>query len=74
MKQHTPRAPDLSAGVCCFEVDGRKPEEVVKALLARKVIASTSPYAKVYVRLSAGIFNTPEEVDQALAALRTTLA
>ncbi len=46
----------------------------MKALLARKVIASTSPYAKVYVRLSAGIFNTPEEVDQALAALRTTLA
>jgi selenocysteine lyase/cysteine desulfurase len=59
VKQHTPRDPALSAGICCFEVDGRKPEEVVKALLARKVIASTSPYANVYARLSAGIFNTP---------------
>ena len=42
------------------------PEDVVKALLAKKVVASTSPYANVYARLSAGIFNTPAEVDQAL--------
>jgi selenocysteine lyase/cysteine desulfurase len=71
---HTPRDPTLSAGICCFEVAGRKPEEVVKALLAKKIIASTSPYANVYARLSAAIFNTEAEVDQALGALRTSIA
>ena len=71
---HTPRDPGLSAGIVCFEVDGQKPEAVVKALLARRVIASTSPYANTYARLSAGIFNTPQEVDQAVAALRTAVS
>ena len=74
VRVHTPRDPALSAGICCFEVDGKKPGEVVKALLAKKVIASTSPYANVYARLSAGIFNTEAEVDQALGALRTSIA
>jgi isopenicillin-N epimerase len=71
---HTPRDPTLSAGICCFEVAGRKPEDVVKALLAKKIIASTSPYANVYARLSAAIFNNEAEVDQALGALRTSIA
>lgn len=74
VRLHTPRDAALSAGICCFEVDGKKPEDVVKALLAKKVIASTSPYANTYARLSAGIFNTEAEVDQALGALRTSIA
>jgi selenocysteine lyase/cysteine desulfurase len=74
VKLHTPRDPNLSAGICCFEVKGQKPEEVVKTLLARKIIASTSPYAVRYARLSASIFNTPEEVDRAVAAVRTAVA
>ena len=71
---HTPRDPALSAGICCFEVAGKKPGDVVKALLSKKVIGSTSPYANVYARLSAAIFNTEAEVDQALGALRTSIA
>jgi selenocysteine lyase/cysteine desulfurase len=74
VRLHTPRAAALSAGICCFEVDGKKPKEVVKALLAKKVIASTSPYANVYARLSAGIFNTEAEIDQAVGALRSSIA
>ena len=74
VRLHTPRDPALSAGICCFEVDGKKPGQVVKALLDKKVIGSTSPYANVYARLSAGIFNTEAEVDQALGALRTSIA
>ncbi|MBS0514593.1 MAG: aminotransferase class V-fold PLP-dependent enzyme [Proteobacteria bacterium] len=70
VRQHTPRAPALSAGICCFEVEGIKPVDVVKQLLARKVIASTSPYAVTYARLSAGLMNTPEQVDKAVAAVR----
>ncbi|HEY1905322.1 MAG TPA: aminotransferase class V-fold PLP-dependent enzyme [Myxococcaceae bacterium] len=71
---HTPRDPALSAGICCFEVAGKKPGDVVKALLSKKVLGSTSPYANVYARLSAAIFNTEAEVDQALGALRTSIA
>ena len=74
VRLHTPRDAALSAGICCFEVEGKKPEDVVKALLAKKVIASTSPYANTYARLSAGIFNTEAEVDQALGTLRTSIA
>ena len=70
VKLHTPREAALSAGICCFEVEGQKPEDVVKKLLGRKVIASTSPYAVSYARLAAGLMNRPEEVDKAVAAVR----
>ncbi|WP_018973638.1 aminotransferase class V-fold PLP-dependent enzyme [Rudaea cellulosilytica] len=66
----TPRDASLSAGINCFEVAGQKPGETVKRLLERKIIASESPYAKSYARLSAGLMNTPEQVDQAVAAVR----
>jgi selenocysteine lyase/cysteine desulfurase len=42
----------------------------VANLLGRKIIASTSPYAVSYARLSAGLMNTPEEVDRAISAVR----
>jgi selenocysteine lyase/cysteine desulfurase len=67
---HTPKDPALSAGINCFEVQGTQPQEVVKRLLDRRIIASTSPYKVSYPRLSAGIMNTPEEVDSALKAVR----
>ncbi|HET7844704.1 MAG TPA: aminotransferase class V-fold PLP-dependent enzyme [Xanthomonadales bacterium] len=72
--QHTPRDAAMSAGICCFEVDGMAPEAVVAKLLEKKIVASTSPYAKPYARLSAGIFNTEAEVDEVLAALRQILS
>jgi isopenicillin-N epimerase len=70
VRQHTPRSRALSAGLAAFEVEGKAPEEVVRGLLARGVIASTSPYAVSYVRLAPSLVNNPEEVDRALAALR----
>ena len=70
VKLHTPRDAALSAGVCCFEVEGMKPDDVVRGLLARKIIASSSPYAVSYARLSAGLMNTAEEVDRAVAGVR----
>lgn len=73
VKLHTPRDPALSAGLCSFEIAGMKPADVVAKLLARKVIASTSPYAVSHVRLSAGLMNTPEEVEQALSAVRAVV-
>lgn len=69
VRVHTPRSAALSAGLVAFEVDGLKPEDVVKQLLARRIIASTSPYAVTYARLAPSLVNTPEEVDEALRAL-----
>jgi selenocysteine lyase/cysteine desulfurase len=67
---HTPRDPALSAGLVAFEVDGLAPGDVVRALLARGIVASTSPYAVSYARLAPSLVNTPVEVDEALRAVR----
>jgi selenocysteine lyase/cysteine desulfurase len=69
VRLHTPVDPKLSSGITCFEVEGVPNEEVVKRLLERKIIASVSPYAVAYARLSPGLLNTTQQVDEALAAL-----
>ncbi|MEO6065729.1 MAG: aminotransferase class V-fold PLP-dependent enzyme, partial [Lysobacterales bacterium] len=74
LRLRTPLDPALSAGITCFELDGKKPEDVVKALLAKNVIASTSPYAVTYVRLAPSLVNTPEQVDAAVRAVRQIAA
>jgi selenocysteine lyase/cysteine desulfurase len=74
VRLHTPKAADASAGIVCFEVDGLTPDAVVKRLLERKVIASTSPYNPTFARLSASLVNDPAEVDAALGAVRAILA
>ena len=70
VKLHTPRSTELSAGIVCFDVDGLQPEEVVKKLLAKKIIASTTPYGKSYARLAAGIMNSEAEVEAAVRAVQ----
>ena len=70
VRLHTPRDPELSAGICCFEVDGVKSDEVVNQLLAKKIIASASPYKESYARLAPSLLNDPAEVDTALRAVR----
>jgi isopenicillin-N epimerase len=42
----------------------------VRQLLARRIIASTSPYAITYARLAPSLVNTSEEVDRAVRAVR----
>lgn len=66
---HTPQSPALSAGLVAFEIDGVKPEDIVKRLREQKIVASTSPYAVVYARLAGSLVNTPEEVDRAAQAV-----
>lgn len=68
---YTPKDPKLSAGIVSFTVQGKKNEEVIKHLLERDILASISPYGTAYLRLAAGIMNTPEEVESALKALRS---
>ena len=67
---HTPLAPALSAGLVAFEIEGVSPSDIVKQLLARRIVASTSPYAVSYARLAPSLMNTPAEVDEALRAVR----
>lgn len=67
VRVHTPSDPKWYAGIICFEVAGLAPETVVERLLEKKIIASTAPYARAFARLSAGIMNSPDEVDRAVA-------
>ncbi len=74
VRLHTPASDSLAAGIVCFEVDGMKPEEVVAHLHARKIRATTSPYAVSYARVSAGIMISPEEVERTLREVRALAA
>ena len=68
---HTPRDPNLSGGISCFEVAGLTPGQVVNRLAEKKIRATTSPYKVSYARVSAGIMNLPAEIDLVLRELRT---
>lgn len=69
VRVHTPRSGDLSAGLVAFEVAGMKPDDVIKRLHDRHIIASASPYAVSYARLAPSLVNTPDEVDRAARAV-----
>ena len=74
VRLRTPRDPALSAGLTCFEVDGVSPGDVVRRLLERKIVASTSPYRVAYARLAPSLVNTSEEVEAAIKAVRAIAA
>lgn len=69
----TPLDPSLAAGIVCFEVDGLRPAEVVERLRARRIVASESPYAVSYARVSAGIMVQEDEIETTLREIRTLL-
>ena len=68
---HTPRRSELAGPIACFEVAGLSAEDVTSRLAAKKIRTNASPYAASYARIAAGVMNTPEEVDRALAAVRS---
>ena len=65
----TPSARALSAGLVCFDVEGRDAGDVVGRLAARGIVASVTPYARRHVRLGPGIVNTVADVDAAVRAV-----
>ena len=71
VRLHTPKGSALSAGIISFDVKGMRPDAAVRALRAKKVIASSSPYAVQTVRVAPSLVNTPEEVDSTLEAIRS---
>jgi selenocysteine lyase/cysteine desulfurase len=66
----TPRDPALAAGIVCFEIAGLKPAEVVARLREQRILATESPYAVSYARVSAGIMVQPDEIESVLRAIR----
>ncbi|NWC08144.1 aminotransferase class V-fold PLP-dependent enzyme [Pseudomonas agarici] len=68
---HTPRCAEFSAGIVCCDVKGWTPKDVVAKLKAQKIIASATPYRHSTVRFSAGIINTPEDIEKTLKVMRT---
>jgi selenocysteine lyase/cysteine desulfurase len=71
IKLHTPVDKNLSAAINCFEVEGLKPDEVLKKLYQKKIISSITPYKTLYNRLTPAVLNTEEEVTVCLRALET---
>jgi len=67
---HSPIAPELSAGLSCFEIQGVTPEEIDSKLAAKKIRTNASPYKVPLARVAAGIMNFPEEIDTVLRELR----
>lgn len=65
----TPLSRDLSAGIVCFEVKGLEPDQVVRRLRERGIVASVTPYATQYARVAPGLLNSPEEIETVLKAI-----
>lgn len=59
VKVYTPRADALSAGLVCLDVAGLSPEAVVAKLGRKSIIASQTPYATSYARLTADCSTHP---------------
>jgi isopenicillin-N epimerase len=66
----TPMSDSLSAGLVCFDVNGRSPWDVVERLGKRNIIASVTPYAERHARVSPSVRNTPAEIERALQVIR----
>lgn len=67
---YTPMEKELSSGIICFDIDGMSPNQVVNRLEQKNVIASDTPYNPTYSRLAPGIFNTPEDIENVIRAVR----
>ena len=65
----TPRAPELSAGIVSFDIEGFTPNAATKRLREHRIVASVAPYARPHVRLTPAITNTPAEIDYALEVI-----
>jgi isopenicillin-N epimerase len=69
---HTPADTHLSSGIVCFSVDGIPSELIVDALESKlHVLASVTPYRQAFVRFMPSLVNAPDEIEEALLALRT---
>jgi len=68
---YTPMDTNLSAGITCFDIEGLVPAEVVSRLREKHIVASETPYRPSHARMTPGIINSADDVDKALAAVRS---
>jgi selenocysteine lyase/cysteine desulfurase len=73
VRLHTPLSDELASGIVCFDVEGLTPQYVVAWLARKGIVASESPYRPACARLAASVFNTEDEVEAALRAVRQLL-
>ena len=71
---HTPLDAAVSAGIITFEVAGHKPEDVVKHLHTKRIVASSTPYATSYARLAPGLLNSETDAETILREIRALAA
>jgi len=69
VKLLTPMSPGLSSGINSFEVAGMSPQDAVLKLRDKDIYGSTTPYKKIYARLTPCILNTEAEVHECIRAL-----
>jgi selenocysteine lyase/cysteine desulfurase len=67
---HTPMSADLSSGIVAFEIDGLDSKTARRRLLDQRVITTVAPYPSSLLRLTPGMFNTTDEVEAGLEAIR----
>lgn len=68
---HTPMEPSLSAGIAAFDIEGYTTEQIVNRLLRKHIVSTSSPYQTSYVRFTPGIYNSDEELELGLEAVRS---
>lgn len=66
-----PSAPEVTCGLTALAVEGWEPRQVVDALWDRYRIAVRAVVSPPGIRFSTGPFNTEDEVDRVLEALKT---
>jgi isopenicillin-N epimerase len=68
---HTPKSPAFSAGIVCFELAGMTPRDVVERLREKNIVASTTPYAVSYARLTPGLLHRESDLERTVAAVKS---
>jgi selenocysteine lyase/cysteine desulfurase len=70
VKLYTPASNELSSGLVCFDVNGMKPETVVKTMHNKGIIMSNTPYRVSYARFAPSLLNNEQEIELALAEIQ----
>lgn len=70
VKLYTPMSENLSAGIVCFDIEGISARNIVNQLREKKIVASVTPYATLYARLTPSIYNSIEEIETTLREIK----
>ncbi len=69
IRLYTPVDESLSSGIVCFDVNRLHATQVVARLDQQSIIATITPYATLYARLSPSLLTSPEDVESTIQAV-----